>query len=405
LEKDRTRRYATASDLGRDVERYLRDEPVEACPPSLGYRLGKVVRRYRGVLAAAAAMVLLLVAGVVVSTWQAVRATKAEAEAREAEAEASREAAAARQAEEQAQQEAARAEREKARAEEQLRRAELLLYTSKLSLAQNAFAEGRGDLAVRYLEECPWNLRGWEHRHLWTRFNSKQTLQGHTDRVTSVAFSADGRRIVSGSDDQTVKVWDAERGQQLLTLQGHKGGVLGGVTSVAISADGRRIASGSEDGTVKVWDAERGQQLLTLKHTGWVTSVAFSPDGRRIFAWDDTGKVLAWSSETGQPVDPIDPPAFLDSEEARFPDGFRRALVLGGNDVYVADSRLAHWNAWPLPDAAERRRYHSEKVQECEANRQWFAAAFHLRRLLLDDPNNAELKRRLEQALKKHAGQ
>ena len=338
LEKDRTRRYATASDLDRDVERYLRDEPVEACPPSLGYRLRKVVRRYRGVLAAAAAMVLLLVAGVVVSTWQAVRATKAEAMA-------TREVAAARQAEEQtqqeaerawkaeqqarekeqsevearrkAQQEAARAEREKARAEEQLRRAELLVYVGKLSLAQNAFAEGYGDLAVRYLEECQWNLRDWEHRHLWTRFNSKQTLWGHT---------------------------------------------------------------------------------------GEVTSVAFSPDGRRIVAWDATGKLLAWSSETGQPVEPIDPPAFPDSKETRFLDGFRRVFTLGNENVYVADSRLAHWNAWPLPDAAERRRYHREKAQECEAKGQWFAAAFHLRRLLLGDPNNAELKRRLEQALKKHAG-
>ena len=67
------------------------------------------------------------------------------------------------------------------------------------------------------------------------------TLKGHTDRVTSVAISADGKRIVSGSDDQTVKVWDADKGQEILTLKGH----TAMVSSVAFSADGKRIVSGS----------------------------------------------------------------------------------------------------------------------------------------------------------------
>jgi serine/threonine protein kinase len=78
LEKDRTRRYEAASALARDVERYLQHQPVEACPPSARYRLGKFLRRHRmGALTAAAGLVLL-VAGAAVSTWQAVRATRAE---------------------------------------------------------------------------------------------------------------------------------------------------------------------------------------------------------------------------------------------------------------------------------------------------------------------------------------
>jgi hypothetical protein len=81
LEKDRTRRYDTANSLAQDVERYLHDEPVEACPPSAGYRLRKFTRRYRTPLIVAAAFAVLLVAGVVVSTWQAVRARQAEDEA------------------------------------------------------------------------------------------------------------------------------------------------------------------------------------------------------------------------------------------------------------------------------------------------------------------------------------
>jgi serine/threonine protein kinase/tetratricopeptide (TPR) repeat protein len=78
LEKDRTRRYEAASALARDVERYLQHEPVEACPPSRRYRLGKFLRRHRMEAVTAAAGLVLLVATAAVSTWQAVRATRAE---------------------------------------------------------------------------------------------------------------------------------------------------------------------------------------------------------------------------------------------------------------------------------------------------------------------------------------
>jgi hypothetical protein len=81
LEKDRTRRYETASGLARDVEHYLKDEPVEACPPSAGYKLRKFVRKHKAVLATAATFAALLLAGAAASTWQAVRATRAESEA------------------------------------------------------------------------------------------------------------------------------------------------------------------------------------------------------------------------------------------------------------------------------------------------------------------------------------
>jgi eukaryotic-like serine/threonine-protein kinase len=81
LEKDRTRRYETATDMARDVQRYLADEPVEACPPSAVYRLMKFGRKFKRALATTAAFVVLLLAAVVVSAWLAVRATFAEARA------------------------------------------------------------------------------------------------------------------------------------------------------------------------------------------------------------------------------------------------------------------------------------------------------------------------------------
>jgi serine/threonine protein kinase/tetratricopeptide (TPR) repeat protein len=79
LEKDRNRRYGTANGLAQDIERYLADEPVEACPPSPGYRLRKTLRRHRGGVLTAVALLGLLVVGVVLSTWQAVLTTRAEA--------------------------------------------------------------------------------------------------------------------------------------------------------------------------------------------------------------------------------------------------------------------------------------------------------------------------------------
>jgi non-specific serine/threonine protein kinase/serine/threonine-protein kinase len=85
LEKDRTRRYETANGLARDVERYLSDEPVEACPPSATYRLRKFAKKNRAALTTTATIAVLLVTGIAVSTWQAMRATRAEAAARQAQ--------------------------------------------------------------------------------------------------------------------------------------------------------------------------------------------------------------------------------------------------------------------------------------------------------------------------------
>ena len=109
---------------------------------------------------------------------------------------------------------------------------------------------------------------------LWLR-----SLEGHTDGVWAVAVSPDGRFIVSGSLDRTVKVWDAHDGRLLRSLAGH----TDRVTAVALSPDGRTIVSGADDRTVKVWEAESGRLLRSLEgHTGSVLAVAVSPDGRTI---------------------------------------------------------------------------------------------------------------------------
>jgi serine/threonine protein kinase len=126
---------------------------------------------------------------------------------------------------------------------------------------------------------------------------SSHTLSGHTDKVAAVAFSGDGRRALSGSADQTLKLWDLGSGQCVRTLSGH----TYWVDAVALSGDGRRALSGSVDKTLKLWDLGSGQCVRTLSgHTYWVDAVALSGDGRRALSGSRDRTLKLWDVESGQ---------------------------------------------------------------------------------------------------------
>ena len=111
-----------------------------------------------------------------------------------------------------------------------------------------------------------------------------------------MAVTADGRRAVSASWDQTLKVWDLETGSELRTLAGHTAWVRG----VAVTADGRRAVSASDDKTLKVWDLETGSELRTLAgHTAGVMGVAVTADGRRAVSASDDQTLKVWDLESG----------------------------------------------------------------------------------------------------------
>ena len=119
-------------------------------------------------------------------------------------------------------------------------------------------------------------------------------LSGHTSWVKSIAFSLDGRSLVSGSLDKIVKLWDMQTGGVVKTFYGH----TDVVSSVSISADCTRIASGSRDQTIHLWDIQTGESLCTIEQKSWVDYVIFSPidsqhiisvSDRKIWKWDVNG--------------------------------------------------------------------------------------------------------------------
>lgn len=110
------------------------------------------------------------------------------------------------------------------------------------------------------------------------RWQCTRTLRGHSSMVLAVAISLDGQILASGSNDNTIKLWQLETGKQLRTLGRWFSGHSNIVYTVAFSPDGKLLASGSWDESIKVWQVATGKEICTLtSHGGWINSVAFSP--------------------------------------------------------------------------------------------------------------------------------
>jgi WD40 repeat protein len=121
----------------------------------------------------------------------------------------------------------------------------------------------------------------------------------HGDVVLCIAFNPDGKRIASAGPNKAIKVWDAGKGEELLTLNGHNDAVL----SVAYSPDGRMLASAGQDGVILGWDAAAGRLLYKLGgHKGAVRCLAYSADGKSLASGGADQSVNCWDGATGKLV-------------------------------------------------------------------------------------------------------
>lgn len=308
LGKDPADRYPGARELADDLARFVRGEPIAARPVGRAERLARWVRRNPTRAAAwgmsGLALALVVVVLVIAAMWR--------------DSERARDAAVAARADE----EAAKKKVEDLLGVEQGLRGELQGANEKLGVAlQGENAAKRQvaylhyahavDLAYReyeanniarareLLEGCPEELRRWEWHYVHRLCHADLlTFRGHTAELNSVAFSSDGKRVLTASADQTARVWDARTGAELLTIKCQGGSVL----SASFSTNGKRVLAWASDGTVRVWDSQTGKEIVRLKHDlDWPgRSAVFSPDSTRVVTASRDGTARVWDAENGK---------------------------------------------------------------------------------------------------------
>jgi WD40 repeat protein len=236
----------------------------------------------------------------------------------------------------------------------ELRTLDYPLFVGNLSLADQFLNAGNTTRLRQVLLNYTPNkdepdLRSFEWFYLWGRGQQQRhDLFGHAGLVTSVAATADGKTIASGSLDGTVKLWDGASGQILATLLGHKGPVHG----VAFSPDGKMLVSAGADKTVQLWNVAPGKEYEVMQkpaktlegHTEAVLAVAFSSDNRTIASGSADKTVILWNVTAGEKQELPKEHKGAVQAVAFSPDG--KTLASAGSDRLVI--------LWKVADASKQ---------------------------------------------------
>jgi len=366
LEKRPEKRYASASALSEDLQRFLADRSILARPVGDVEKLTRWCRRNPLVAACLAGIAAIFVMAFALVSWSYVRAEVAR-----------KDEVKQRQAADDARDEALRNEK----AERWGR------YRSNIASASGALQLQNSGAARMALEDAPLEHRNWEWKHLHSQLDGaaivvtvpggkvrtlvmsrlgKQVavccfdhnevylydvatgkemsvLRGHSAPVTSLAYRPDDLQLATSSNDQTIRLWDPATGQQTAVLKAESTSTnLDRIPVVAYNSDGSRIASSSEDGggcTSRLWDTTTGKLIAVLgpAQEGAVFA-AFSPDGKRV-AVGSGESVHLCDAVTGRRLAVLGPHAKQVLRMAFSADGKRLASTTlhGANDIHLWD--------------------------------------------------------------------